>query len=197
MKLSTVSRSRLNLRPLDWTGLERRFMNESELETLVALVASVKPKGVLEFGVNTGRTAKAILRHVPGIQCYQGIDVLPGYVTERLVQRKEVPEDPGHLARGDSRFRLVLSAQGSLDLTAADLQRCDAAFIDGDHGRRAVEHDSRLARQLVRPGGIIIWHDYHDLGNVDVREVLHEQAAAGANIQHVKGTWLAFERVAG
>lgn len=196
MKLQTVSRSRLNLRPIDWAGLPRRFMNESELETLIALVASVRPRAVLEFGVNTGRTAKAILANVPGVQSYQGIDVLPGYVTAKPVQRNEVPEKPGHLVQGDSRFHLILSACGSLDLTASDLLPCDAAFIDGDHGRAAVEHDTALARQLVRPGGIIVWHDYHDLGNVDVREVLHEQAVAGAPIQHVQGTWLAFQRVA-
>lgn len=195
MKLQTVSRSRLSLRPIDWTGLTRRFMNESELETLIALVASVQAKAVLEFGVNTGRTAKAILANVPGIQSYQGIDVLPGYVTAKAVQRQEVPDQPGAMVNADPRFHLVLSAKGSLDLQASDLRRCDAAFIDGDHGRTAVIHDTVLARQLVRPGGIIIWHDYHDLGNVDVREVLHELAAAGRQICHVQGTWLAYERV--
>lgn len=196
MKLPTVSRSRLKLRPMDWTGMTRRFMNAGELETLIALFASVRPRGVLEFGINEGRTAKAILANVPGIERYQGIDVTRGYVTAKAVQRKEVPDNPGHMVQGDRRVHLVLSARGSLDLKPSDLQPCDAAFIDGDHGREAVMHDTRLARQLVRPGGIIVWHDYHDLGNVDVREVLHEEAANGAPIHHVQGTWLAFERVA-
>jgi predicted O-methyltransferase YrrM len=195
LTLPTVSRSRLGLRPIDWTGLPKRFMNESELETLIALVASVRPSAVLEFGVNTGRTAKAILANVPGIRSYQGIDVTRGYVTAKAVQRNEVPDRPGELVEGDSRFHLVLSPRGSLDLTAAELQPCDAAFIDGDHGREAVMHDTRLARQLVRPGGIIIWHDYHDLGNVDVRECLHEMAEAGQPIIHVHGTWIAYQRV--
>lgn len=195
MRLQTVSRSRLNLRPLDWTGLPRRFMNTSELETLIALVGSVRPRAVLEFGINTGRTAKAILANVPGIERYQGIDVTPGYVTSKAVQRREVPDKPGELVSSDRRFQMILSERGSLDLAPRDLQPCDAAFIDGDHGREAVLHDTRLARALVRPGGIIIWHDYHDLGNVDVREVLHEIAAAGAPIRHVQGTWIAYERV--
>lgn len=195
MKLQTVSRSRLNLRPFNWAGVSRRFMNTGELETLIALVASVRPRTVLEFGVNAGRTAKAILDCVPGIVAYEGIDVLPGYVTEKLVQRREIPEQPGALVLSDPRFRLVLRSRGSLDLQACELQACDVAFIDGDHGRAAVTHDTMLARQLVRPGGMIIWHDYHDLGNVDVCEVLHEQAAAGAPIVAVQGTWLAFERV--
>lgn len=195
MKLPTVSRARLNLRPIDWSGLSRRYMNESELETLIALVRSVRPRGVCEFGVNEGRTARAILDNVLGIETYQGIDVMQGYVTAREVQRREVPQQPGHMAAGDSRFRLLLSPRGSLDLGPQDLAPCDAAFIDGDHGRVAVLHDSALARKIVRPGGIIIWHDYHDLGTVDVRDVLDEMYFAGESIFHVQGTWIAFQYV--
>lgn len=195
LNLPTVSRARLSLRPLDWSGLSRRFMNESELETLIALARSVKPRAVLEFGVNAGRTAKALLDNVPGIETYQGIDVPPNYICSKAVQRREVPQRPGELAEVDPRFQLILSPRGSLDLSPADLKPCDVAFIDGDHGREAVLHDTQLARALVRPGGIIIWHDYHDLSVVDVREVLHELHAAGAAIFHVQGTWIAYERV--
>lgn len=170
-------------------------MNPGELEILVALVASVKPRGVLEFGVNEGRTAKVILQHVPGIKLYQGIDVLPGYVTAKEVQRKEIPSDPGWMAEHEFAFQLLALPRGSFDLTAEDLEPCDAVFIDGDHGRAGVLNDTAIARELVRPGGIIIWHDYHDLGTVDVREVLNEMHAAGAPIYHAEKTWLAFERV--
>lgn len=68
-------------------------------------------------------------------------------------------------------------------------------FIDGDHSRAGVEHDTMLARAMVRPGGIIVWHDYHHFGTVDVRDVLDEMWQAGADIVHVEGTWLAYERI--
>lgn len=180
---------------IDWGDMPRRFMNPGELETLIALVASVKPRGVLEFGVNEGRTAKAILQNVPGIKLYQGVDVLPGYVTAKEVQRKEVPADPGWRAEHEFAFQLLVRPRGSFDLAAEDLEPCDAVFIDGDHGRAGVLNDTALARELVRPGGIVVWHDYHNLGTVDVREVLDEMHAAGASIQHVENTWLAFERI--
>jgi len=48
---------------------------------------------------------------------------------------------------------------------------------------------------VVRPGGIVIFHDYHYLGTVDVREVLDEMHAAGAPINHVAGTWVAYEKL--
>lgn len=196
MKLPTVDPATLTVRPIDWTGLDQRYMNPGELEILIALIRSVNPRGVLEIGVNSGRTARAILDPVPGIEHYQGVDVLPGYLTERKVQRREIPHEPGCMAKGDLRFELILRARGSLDLSASDLRQCDAVFIDGDHGRKAVTHDTQLARQVVRPGGIIIWHDYHDLDVVDVRDVLDEMYLAGACLYHVDNSWLAFEKIA-
>lgn len=169
-------------------------MNNGELETLVALVRSVRPRHMIEFGVNVGRTAKAIMANVDGIERYTGIDVAPGYVPAKAVQRNEVPAHPGELVAADPRFELVVRPRGSLDLTTADLAPCDAAFIDGDHGREAVMHDTALARALVRPGGIIVWHDYQELGTVDVKAVLDEMHQAGDAIWRVEDTWIAFER---
>lgn len=36
----------------------------------------------------------------------------------------------------------------------------DLVFIDGDHTEHGARFDCRLARQLVRPGGLIAVHDY-------------------------------------
>lgn len=196
-KLPLFSQAGLPVRDVDWLGLPRRFMNEGEVEIIIALIANVRARSVIEFGVNEGRTAKLILANVPTVTFYQGIDVTPGggYVPAKSVQHRELPQRPGHFAKDDPRFRLVLRRRGSLDLTAADLMRCDVAFIDGDHGRVAVMHDTALARACVRPGGIIIWHDYNDGGTVDVREVLNDMARSGEDILHVEKTWLAFQRV--
>jgi predicted O-methyltransferase YrrM len=195
--LPQITPSQLDLRPVDLSGLPSRYMNPGELEVLIALVASVKPKSVLEFGCNVGRTAVAILRNVPGIERYQGIDVPKTYVPSKRVQKAEVPDHPGELVRNDRRFELLIRPRGSLDLVATDLAPCDAVFIDGDHGAFAVRHDTLLATTVVRPGGIIIWHDYHNLGTVDVREVLNHFYAAGEPIVHVAGTWIAFRRTRG
>lgn len=131
---------------------------------------------------------------MPGIQQYVGVDVLPGYVTPLPVQRNEVPNQPGHLAAHDDRFYLMLRERGSHDLHAFDLIEYDAVFIDGDHSVRGVIHDTALARNVVRPGGIIIWHDYHDLGTVGVAHALEQYRTQGDQIFHVQDTWLAFER---
>jgi predicted O-methyltransferase YrrM len=195
MKLPLVPQASLNIQPIDWTGLDRRFLNPGELEVLVALVRSVNAKGVLEIGCNTGRTAKALLDNVPSIERYQGIDVKQGYIPSKAVQRHEVPRDPGHMAMHNPRFELLLSERGSFDLMPDDLLPCDVCFIDGDHGAEAVQHDTDLAHDVVRHGGMIIWHDYHSLATVDVRDVLDALYAGGAPIVHVESTWIAYQKV--
>jgi predicted O-methyltransferase YrrM len=165
-----------------------------DLETLIALIRSVNPRHVIEFGVNVGRTAKAIMTNVPGIERYTGIDVPLDYVPLLALQLDNAVPNPGEMVLSDPRFQLIVKPHGSLDLTPSDLAPCDAVFIDGDHGRAAVLHDTTLARALVRPGGIIIWHDYQTLGNVDVKDVVDEMCQAGAPIYQVLNSWLAFER---
>lgn len=177
---------------IDWSGLPKRFMNDGELEIVCAILNAEKPKTVIEFGINVGRTAKAILREVEGIKSYIGVDVLPGYVTEKIVQRKEIPEQAAEMVISDKRLDLRVSENGSFDLSDSDLPEIHAAFIDGDHSYRGVEKDTALARSCIKKG-VIIWHDYHDMGCVDVRDFLHDQVKAGHDIKHVDGTWLAFE----
>jgi predicted O-methyltransferase YrrM len=192
--LPNVTKAQVGVRPIaDWK-LPPHFLNPGELETIVALVRLVEPQTMVEIGVNTGRTARVILGEFPRLQQYIGIDVEPGYVPVLPAQRNEVPNKPGIQAAADPRFRLLLAPRGSLDLGPADLGPADAVFIDGDHSAEVVMLDTALARAIVQPGGIIIWHDYHDLPGIEVREVLESFSAAGHSIMHVAGTWLAFER---
>lgn len=195
MKLPRIPQSQIDVQPVDWLGLPTRYMNPGEMEALIALVRSVNPKGVLEFGVNTGRTARMILENVAGIERYQGVDVPKGYVPAMKVQRNEVPDQPGYFAEDDPRFELILRPRGSHDLCADELAPCDAVFIDGDHSRAGVEQDFALANAVIRKGGIIVFHDYHDLGTVDVRDVLDEWHDKGLPLVAVENTWLAFTRV--
>ena len=182
-------------RQYDTAGLPTRYFNPGELDRLLCLYESVSPKVIIEFGVNTGRNVVAALRNIPSIERYVGIDVTTDYVTQMQCQRKEVPAIPGELALGDDRFELIVRPRGSFELTADDLPECDAVFIDADHSRDGVLNDYALAKALVRPGGIIIFHDDNCLAAVQVTETLNEMCKAGKAITHVDGTWLAFERV--
>jgi predicted O-methyltransferase YrrM len=191
--MTLPSESRESLLPdRYWCFPSRRYMRDGELDVLVALVNSVRPHTMIEFGVNDGLTACAMLQAVEGLQRYIGIDVLPGYEFEIPAQAVEKPDRPGHLV-DDPRFDLWLRPRGTQDLYAALLPSCDAVFIDGDHGAKAVMWDSMLAAEIVRAGGIIIWHDYANQ-TVSVTSVLDELHRRGRDLRAVAGTWLAYER---
>jgi predicted O-methyltransferase YrrM len=170
-------------------------MNPGEQEVLLALLDQVTDlETMIEVGVNLGITAKAVLQHVPTIQRYIGIDVPFGYQFELPAQESERPATPGILVRRDPRFHLVL--RGDRDprfrLVEELPASCDAVFIDGDHGYQSVLQDSRWAAEIVRPTGMIIWHDY---GNptVEVTKALDQLHDEGRKLWHVEGTWIAFE----
>ena len=179
----------------DADGLPTRFFNPGELDALLYLFESVGARVIVEFGCHEGRNAAAALRNLPSVERYVGVDVTPGYVTTMAVQRNEIPAQPGRLAAHDSRLELIVKPRGTFDLTAADMPMADAVFIDADHSREGVENDTRLARAIVRPGGIVIWHDDNCLPVVEVTQTLNDFCGNGMRIEHVAGTWLAFMRV--
>jgi predicted O-methyltransferase YrrM len=168
-----------------------QYLGTLETAIVVDLIASVNPRVVLEFGTNLGKTARAVLDALPVVELYVGIDVPRQHVPRLACQRSEVPMAPGHYAAGDKRYQLLLA--DSAQLEAADLEPVDAVFIDGDHSAQAVAHDSHLARALLRPGGIIIWHDYNN-SSVEVNGVLDRLVEEGWPLQTLRDTWLAFMR---
>lgn len=187
---------RISTRKYDLAGLPTRFMWPGEVETLLSLMESVSARVVVEFGVHAGRNPAAALRNLSTIERYVGVDVLPGYVTQMSAQRAEIPERPGHLAQDDHRFELILRPRGSFDLTAADLPAgVDVVFIDGDHSALGVRNDYALALEILRPRGLVIFHDDNGLPVVEVTQTLNELCDQGAQIIKVDGTWLAYEMI--
>jgi predicted O-methyltransferase YrrM len=184
--LRKFTNSELGVTPIP--GPFSTYLNANETAILVALVKRVRPRVMIEFGCNTGMTARRVLDHVPSLEKYIGIDVPSYFRTFLECQRDEVPRSPGCFA-DDARFFLHVSASQLLGL--ADLEPCDAAFIDGDHSRDAVMHDSRLARRLVKRGGVIVWHDYLNPA-VEVTGVIEQLAREGWPIDAIDNSWIAF-----
>lgn len=170
------------------------LMTSHERDVLVALARSIDVHTMIETGVHIGCAAFEILFNVASVQHYVGIDVPKNYVPSMPQQIGEVTDNPGYLVKDNLKFELVIRPRGSLDLRPADLPSCNMFLIDGDHGRQAVLHDTMLARSLVIPGGIILWHDYNEACVVDVKSVIEELVAAGDKIEHIPDTWLAIER---
>ena len=190
--IPTVAKAEFNAIPINWLGLHRLYLNTGEMEIIAGLLHAADVKSMLEIGCRDGRTARVLLHNVPSLHRYVGVDVPMSYEPALSHQRSEMVPDPGGLVVDDARFELVIRERGSLDLTPRDFhERFDAAFIDGDHSEAAVYSDSWLAATVVRPGGLIIWHDYFN-GAVGVTTALNRLAAENWNIRHVETTWLAY-----
>jgi predicted O-methyltransferase YrrM len=192
-----IDQQTLNVAPIDWLEMPRTFLNPGEMEVLIALLRTANVERMLEIGCNTGRTAKVLLHNLPGIQAYYGVDVPPTYRPALPFQVREIPTDPGHYAKDDPRFHLIVRPRGSQDLSSSEFaQQLDAAFIDGDHSEAAVQWDTTLCLNIVAPGGILIWHDYHALGTVGVKAVLDQLVDRHQwPIMLVQDTWLAYRRL--
>lgn len=131
-----------------------------DVEPLIAFSRTFHPKTVIEIGIQRGATAKCILDNSPWIEKYIGIDVIPSHHTSLIIQQNEIPQVPGDNVSNDPRVQLIVKPNGTRDLTPADLPTADLIFIDGDHSESGVLLDTVLARQVIRKGGIICWHDY-------------------------------------
>lgn len=168
-----------------------RYLNQRETSLLIELVGKVCPKVMIEFGCNVGITAKRVLENVPTIEKYIGIDVPSDFITTLECQLTEVPGRAGGYVADSDRFYLLTLP--SARVTKGHLEPCDAIFIDGDHSYKAVMHESKMANDLVREGGIIVWHDFTNAA-VEVSQALNELHASGWPIESIEGSWLAYMR---
>lgn len=177
----------------DTAGLPSEFFNPGELDVFLDLIATARPRVIVEFGVHRGRNAAAVLRNFDFVEKYVGIDVLPGHMPELRYQRHEIPATPGDLVNSP-RFELILRPNGSHDLTPDDLPCADFYFIDGDHSAKGVINDRKLALATARePESIILYHDDNGKPEVQVTETLAALRECGADIRHIDGTWFAIE----
>jgi cephalosporin hydroxylase len=74
-----------------------------------------------------------------------------------------------HMIKGDSH------EQQSLQLVQERFQRpIDFLFIDGDHTYGGVKMDYEMYSPLVRPGGLVVFHDTHYDTDIQVRRFFRE-----------------------
>ncbi|HEY7420743.1 MAG TPA: class I SAM-dependent methyltransferase [Gaiellaceae bacterium] len=140
------------------------FQKSTELAALLALLGRLRPQAVLEIGAGAGGTLYAWCRVAASDATIVSVD-LPGGPfggewagdQERL-QRHARPEQTLHLIALDSHDPQT-SAEVAVRL---DGRPVDFLFIDGDHTYEGVRCDYVAYAPLVRPGGVIAFHDIVD-----------------------------------
>jgi predicted O-methyltransferase YrrM len=134
------------------------LQKESEIERLCELVATARPRSMLEIGTAGGGTLFLFCAAAADDATLVTVDLPPpgGYRRHRgrIYRAFARGRQRVHALRADSQ------SSATLDLVRDRLGGpVDFLFIDGDHSAAGVERDYELYGPLVRPGGLIAFHD--------------------------------------
>lgn len=169
-------------------------VEDVECRAITAVIEHFKMRRILEIGAHTGATAEAILKGNTSIEAHYALDIDESayFPSTTTFKRGMFVKDP--------RYHLLVTAGGSADFPRDVIKDFDLVFVDGDHTAKWVEFDTRLAYDVLRPEGVVFWHDYEcpEGRNPDVKTFIDaENARNGGRIVRLKGTVLCFQFVGG
>lgn len=136
--------------------------NPVEIEALYEVVSSLRPARVLEIGTARGGTLYLWTQAAADNATLVSVD-LPGGDFGGAYPECRMPFYQAFAARGQQLFleRADSHSPETLELIKQRFagEPVDFAFIDGDHTYEGVKADFENYGPLVRPGGIIAFHD--------------------------------------
>lgn len=138
-------------------------IEKEDLKVLLPIVASIKPKNILEIGTWKGYSAETWIEAFEPNQ-FVSIEIEKGIrdYDNPIYNFWEVDSHDPY-----TKTRLVEGAYGEFDFL----------FIDGDHSLKGVTQDFEMYSPLVRKGGIIALHDilhYNENPEVNIKPFWHD-----------------------
>lgn len=139
----------------------RPLQVRSELERFAAIVDDLRPNTLLEIGTDRGGTLCIFSRLAGPDSTIISLDLPTESVSYRwffefIFKSFTYGKQRLHLLRGDSQSREMAGAVRNI---MGESKKLDLLFIDGDHSYKGVKRDFELYSDLVRPGGVIAFHD--------------------------------------
>lgn len=165
----------------------------NEFRKLANKVLELNPKIVVEIGTAYGGTLFYWSRILPELRLLVSID-LPGgpYGGGYPIQRSRLFElfvaDRPQVRLELLRVNSQLEETKRKLTTLLDDRPIDFLFIDGDHRYEGVKKDYELYAPLVRPGGLIVFHDIRPdsiFREVKVYQLWNEIVASGAQTEEI------------
>ena len=138
------------------------YQYESELEWLLEIYRSIRPRLVLEIGSLYGGTLWFWIQNAEPGALIVSIDLVVPTVDHRYedILRCQALWKPW--AEAAQRGLVVLHANSSEAATVQQAARhgpFDFIFVDGGHDYETVQNDYENYWPLVRPGGVMAFHD--------------------------------------
>ncbi|MEP6763579.1 MAG: class I SAM-dependent methyltransferase [Gemmatimonadaceae bacterium] len=144
----------------------------SDTEAWVLSVLAKKAQQLFEFGTCTGKTAYLWSRNAPTGAKIVTITLAPSQQGDYDASPTDSREDTTFALR-ESVFENFIYTNTAVESAITQLYGdskqlnesewkdwADLIFVDGSHARSYVESDSRKAMAMVKPGGLVLWHDY-------------------------------------
>ena len=178
----------------------------SNYESWILAALAHRSTTMFEFGTATGRTAYLWARNAPDTACVYTLTLPPDGEYAYTATSDDDPDDE-RLARHESDTQTYVysgtDAESRIvqlygDSKAFDetpyLGRCDLIFVDGSHAYSYAVSDSAKALRMVKPGGLILWHDY--VGGSEARGCYRalNELADRLPLMHIAGTTLVAHR---
>ncbi len=172
-----------------------------DIEVWILAVLAKRAKRIFEFGTCTGRTTYHLARNSADDAVVTTLTLPPDGKKQYSVEKGDDPmavscalkesENLSFFYSGtkvESKVKQLFADSKSLDETPY-VNSCDLIFVDGSHAYSYVKSDSEKALRMIKPGGIILWHDYHMVRSVlpGVYDALNELSARYP-LKHVSGT---------
>jgi predicted O-methyltransferase YrrM len=184
---------------------ENGNVRPSELGILAALATDCADgTNLFEIGTFDGRTTLNLVLNAPTRCQVYTLDLPPELATKFAIAEGErhMVEKPKPGARYEQHRAAQPDAIGRIHQLLGDSATfdyspyhgsCSLVFVDGSHAYDYAMSDTRAAMQLVRPGGVIIWHDYGIWeGVTKALEELEQRDHLG--LKNIRGTSLVYWR---
>lgn len=179
----------------------------SDFETWIICNLARSATMVFEFGTCTGKTTWLLAANAPhasitsltlrpeDTQTMQGAGKDEQFAIETAISESQFQTFYYQETPEEERVVQLFGDSKKFDETLF-VGLCDLVFVDGSHAHSYVESDSRKALRMVKPGGVVLWHDYKGPeGARGVFEVLNALAKE-IPLVCIEGTCFVFHRKA-
>lgn len=180
------------------------FGSTSDTEAWVLGGLAKGCRQIFEFGTATGRTTYVLARNAGPVArvstltlSAEQLDDYTGEGADSAVARQKALLESRHgtflYAGTDVESRIEQLYGDSKQFDESPYQgQCDLIFIDGSHALSYIKNDTEKALRMVRPGGVILWHDYRGKHVRPTRDVYRylNQLHRTLPLTHIRGTSL-------
>jgi predicted O-methyltransferase YrrM len=173
-------------------------LTTDELAAMALICQWLKPSVVFEFGTFNGRTTLNLAANTPAETKIYTLDLAEPGETQHSLDQVDVDlhlrDESGNFFRNTPMSAKIEQLWGDSALFDETVfhGKVDLILVDAAHSYEYVRSDTTKAMAMLRPGGVILWHDYC-VWYPGVFEYLHELLPAYP-LKHIEGTHFAVLR---